>query len=169
MKNLDRTDTRLSLGAVPRPDGSTFFCVWAPYAETVSVETGRRHDVLRTDLARCKEGYFAGFGKGFGHNDLYRYVLDGRNAFADPASRSQPHGVHGPSRIVDHALFRWSDDGWKGIPLSHYIIYELHVGTFTREGTFAAAASCIEYVKDLGVNAIELMPVCQFPGERNWG
>lgn len=155
------------LGALPLQDGSTFFRVWAPFAGTVSVETG--HDMRRTDIPRSEGGYFEGLVSGAGHNDLYRYVIDGRHALADPASRSQPDGVHGPSRIVDHTLFNWSDEERKGIPLAQYIIYELHTGTFTGEGTFEAAIRRLEYLKDLGVNAIELMPVAQFPGEHNWG
>ena len=84
-------------------------------------------------------------------------------------SRSQPEGVHGPSQIIDHSLFPWDDTAWKGIPVDEYVIYELHVGTFTPEGTFEALAGCLDYLKELGVTAIEIMPVGQFPGDRNWG
>jgi len=157
------------LGALPSPDGSTFFRVWAPLAETVSVEIGHPHGVRRTGLIRAGDDYFEGLTENAGHDDLYRYVVDGDYVLPDPVSRSQPKGVHGPSRIVDHSRFRWSDEQWTGIPLGEYVIYELHVGTFTDEGTFEAITGRIEYLKELGVNAIELMPVGQFPGDRNWG
>ncbi|HTS51018.1 MAG TPA: malto-oligosyltrehalose trehalohydrolase, partial [Bryobacteraceae bacterium] len=99
----------------------------------------------------------------------YSLVLDGSQERPDPCSRSQPEGVHGPSEIVDPDSFAWSDANWKGIALEDYIFYELHVGTFTPQGTFDGVRSKLEYLKDLGVTAIELMPVAQFPGTRNWG
>ncbi len=100
--------------------------------------------------------------------DRYSLVLNGADR-PDPYSRSQPEGVHAPSEIVDPDSFQWSDLDWKGIPLADYIFYELHVGTFTAQGTFQAALSKLAHLKDLGVTAIELMPVAQFPGSRNWG
>lgn len=169
MKKSDNMRIGTYLGALPFRDGSTFFRVWAPFADVVSVETGPQPDTRRTGLARCEGGYFEGLADNAGHNDLYRYIIDDRYALPDPASRSQPDGVHGSSQILDHALFNWDDNGWKSAPLDQFIMYELHVGTFTGEGTFEAAAGCIEYLKDLGVNAIELMPVAQFPGRYNWG
>jgi maltooligosyltrehalose trehalohydrolase len=100
----------------------------------------------------------------------YRYVLDGRVERPDPASRFQPDGVHGPSEVVDPNDFQWSDAGWHGRPTDRMIIYELHVGTFTPEGTFEAIVPHLDYLRtELGVTAIELMPVAQFPGTRNWG
>ena len=89
--------------------------------------------------------------------------------FPDPVSRWQPEGVHGPSRIVDAASFPWSDQDWRGIPLEDYLIYELHTGTFTPEGTFESIIPRLPYLRELGVTAIELMPVAEFPGRRNWG
>ena len=118
---------------------------------------------------RSEKDYFQGTVEGARNGDLYRYIVNGAHALPDPASRSQPEGVHGPSRIVDHASFHWNDEGWGGQPLEEYIIYELHVGTFTGEGTFEAILSFLDYLKELGINAIELMPVGQFPGSRNWG
>jgi len=97
----------------------------------------------------------------------YFYQVEGRD-LPDPASRFQPEGVHGPSALVD-ADFQWQDEGWEGIPLEQYLLYELHVGTFTPEGTFDAVIPHLESLKELGVTAIELMPVAQFPGGRNWG
>jgi maltooligosyltrehalose trehalohydrolase len=99
----------------------------------------------------------------------YLYRMDHDRERPDPASHFQPEGVHGPSEIVDHAAFHWEDAGWKGLPLQSMVLYELHVGTFTTEGTFDAVIPRLSDLKDLGVNAIELMPVSQFPGTRNWG
>jgi maltooligosyltrehalose trehalohydrolase len=101
--------------------------------------------------------------------DRYAYLLDGEGPFPDPASRFQPEGVHGPSQIVDPSQFAWSDRGWRGVPLHDAIIYELHVGTFTPAGTFAGVTERLQYLADLGVTVIELMPVADFPGRWNWG
>jgi maltooligosyltrehalose trehalohydrolase len=99
----------------------------------------------------------------------YSYIIDDEKERPDPVSRWQPHGVHGPSRVVDPNEFAWTDADWKGIPLKDLIIYELHVGTFTPEGTFEAIIGKLPYLKSLGINAIELMPIAEFPGGRNWG
>jgi maltooligosyltrehalose trehalohydrolase len=100
---------------------------------------------------------------------LYLYELDGTERRPDPASMRQPAGVHGPSCVVDHRAYKWKDGGWNNIPLEDYIIYELHIGTFSTESTFNGAIDLIPYISDLGVTAVEIMPVCAFPGERNWG
>ena len=100
--------------------------------------------------------------------DRYYYVVDGRQV-PDPVSRLLPEGVHGPTEIVDPLAFRWSDSEWRGLPFVDYVLYELHLGTFTPEGTFDAAIQKLDYLKQLGVTAIELMPVNAFPGRRNWG
>ena len=113
-------------------------------------------------------GYFHAVAEGISAGALYRYRLDGEKERPDPASRYQPQGVHGPSQIVD-SRFNWSDSEWRGIPLEKYVLYELHVGTFTPEGNFEAIVPRLATLKDLGVTAIELMPVAQFPGDRNWG
>ncbi len=99
----------------------------------------------------------------------YLYRLDNKKERPDPASRFQPEGVHGPSQIIDHAFFPWEDDRWKGLVLQDYILYELHVGAFTQEGTFDAIIPHLDYLHELGVTAVELMPVAQFPLNRNWG
>ncbi len=98
----------------------------------------------------------------------YKYLLDGE-VFPDPASRCQPEGVHGPSEVVDQAAFKWADSSWKGLRPEDMVIYELHPGTFTRQGGFAGVQEKLQYLVDLGINAVELMPVAQFPGSRNWG
>lgn len=101
-------------------------------------------------------------------DSLYTFTLDGKIDRPDPASHYQPQGVHGPSQVIDHN-FRWDDGNWKGIKLEEMLIYELHIGTFTSQGDFQSIIPRLDDLIDLGVNTIELMPVAQFPGERNWG
>src|SRR5207253_1421947 len=99
----------------------------------------------------------------------YAFRLDGGEPLPDPRSPWQPSGVHGPSRVVDHGSYAWSDGGWRGVGLADALIYELHVGAFTPEGTFEAAIGKLDHLVALGVNAVELMPVAEFSGERGWG
>ncbi len=120
-------------------------------------------------LDRTKAGYFQGLVHDVAPGDLYFFLLDGRQKRPDPASRRQPSGVHGPSQIVDTRAFQWSDSSWRGRFMAELVIYELHVGVFTQEGTFGGVLKHLEYLAELGITAIELMPVAQFPGTRNWG
>jgi maltooligosyltrehalose trehalohydrolase len=115
------------------------------------------------------EGYFAVHVMGVKPGARYMYRIDGGDPRPDPASRFQPDGVHGPSQVVDPTTFRWADTSWRGIALVEAVIYELHVGTATDAGTFEALIARLDDLRDLGVTAIELMPVADFPGERNWG
>jgi len=126
-------------------------------------------ELLTQELARSPDGTFAGLVEGVRAGDRYRFRKDGEGPFPDPASRYQPEGVHGPSEVVDPDEFAWSDDSWEGLSPETLVIYELHVGTFSPEGTFAGAAQRLEYLLDLGVTAIELMPVADFAGDRSWG
>lgn len=119
-------------------------------------------------LPKGPRGYFEGIVEGVKPGALYLYRLDGGQERPDPASKSQPQGVHNPSRVVD-PRFPWQDRHWHGLSLHNYVIYELHVGTFTEEGTFAAIIPYLDELRELGVTALELMPVAQFPGGRNWG
>jgi maltooligosyltrehalose trehalohydrolase len=154
-----------SLGAVSLADGRCRFRVWAPRAQRVEVRLcGSR----RVPLAAGEPGWFEAEVEGVAPGSRYVYVLDGERERADPASRFQPEGVRGPSEVVDRR-FAWSDADWRGILLENCIFYELHVGTFTPEGTFAAVIPRLDHLVELGVTAIELMPVAQFPGRRNWG
>ncbi|MBI4479756.1 MAG: malto-oligosyltrehalose trehalohydrolase [Acidobacteria bacterium] len=158
-----------SLGAW-REDGVTHFRVWAPYAKELEVvwETSpRRRSAF--PLQKSADGFFQGSFAEAGPGTRYRYRIDGQGPFPDPASRYQPQGVHGPSQVVDAAEFPWTDDAWTGISLDDLALYEMHVGTFTPAGTFAAAAERLPSLRDLGVTAVELMPVADFPGNRNWG
>jgi maltooligosyltrehalose trehalohydrolase len=119
-------------------------------------------------LERDGRGYHSAVRDGVEPGSLYLYRLDGNKERPDPASRFQPRGVHGPSQVFDLS-FLWEDAFWRGIPLRDFIIYELHVGTFTPEGTFKAVIPFLDELRELGITAIELMPVAQFPGSRNWG
>jgi maltooligosyltrehalose trehalohydrolase len=153
---------RRPLGAVPLGDGRIEARVWAPAAASVEIElAGRRHP-----LDAEEDGFFAGEIPGRDGDD-YRFVLDGRAALADPCSRSQPEGVHGPSRVVDTARFEIADG--PALPLEQLVVYELHVGAFSDEGTFDGVALRLPELRELGVTAIELMPVATFPGNRGWG
>lgn len=156
----------LQLGAQPLAEGVRFE-VWAPRAQKVAVTIADLG--VKQALVAQEHGYFTGVVKQARPGARYKYELDDGQAFPDPVSRFQPDGVHGASCVVDPAAHRWTDGHWKGVPFETYVIYELHVGTFTREGTFDAAVAKLPYLKDLGVTAVELMPVNQFPGVRNWG
>ena len=148
-------------------EGRCRFCVWAPFAESVEVHLLSPQERLEP-LVRDRHGYHCGVLEGVEADALYLLRLDGGQERPDPASRFQPQGVHGPSQVVD-AAFDWTDGNWHGLPLPHYIIYELHVGTLTAPGTFDAAIARLDDLAALGVTAVELMPIAQFPGERNWG
>jgi len=151
------------LGATPAGPGRTTFRTWAPSAREVAVElAGARHP-----LAEEGHGVWAGTLEA-GHGDDYRLVLDG-TAWPDPCTRWQPEGLRGPSRVFDPGTLAWTDAGWGGVALEDLVLYELHVGTFTPEGTFDAAIPYLDGLRELGVTAVELLPVAEFPGARGWG
>ena len=151
-------------GAVPLGGGRCRFTVWAPAFERAAVRLGER----LVPLARDPRGVFAGDVDGVRPGDLYRIRLGDTADRPDPASRHQPEGTHGPSRVVDPA-FAWTDGAWTGLPLERLVIYEIHVGAFTPEGTFDAAIGRLDALAELGVTAVEVMPVSQYPGDRGWG
>jgi maltooligosyltrehalose trehalohydrolase len=159
--------TEPHLGAVPLPGNACRFRVWAPKARRVEVHLLGAQDRF-IPLHPAEHGYHQASIENVPPGTLYRYRLDGDKERPDPVSRFQPEGVHGPSAVVDLA-FDWQSTGWHGLPLQHYVIYELHVGTFTPEGTYDAIIPYLDSLCDLGVTAIELMPIAQFPGNRNWG
>lgn len=161
------TQWHLDMGATPVA-GGVHFRVWAPLADSVAVIRCSEGEETSHPLSRSGE-YFQGTIAGMGPGERYWYLLDGALRRPDPVSRCQPEGVHGPSQVVDPAAFPWSDGGWRGVDLDQLITYELHVGTFTPEGTFTAAIGRLDYLCELGVTAVELMPVAEFPGSRNWG
>jgi maltooligosyltrehalose trehalohydrolase len=148
----------LRLGAVPQGTGASEICVWAPSARSIGV---RAHG--QVELERDDEWWVGQF-----EGDDYHLVVDGE-AWPDPCSRWQPEGVKGPSRVLDTSAIECSDDGWEGLSLDELAIYELHVGTFSEEGTFEGIVPRLRKLRELGVSAIELMPVATFPGERGWG
>ncbi len=163
---------RRAAGVEVLPDGAVHARVWAPYARSVSVvlEEGPGSERDPQELTAEGRGYFSGVLAGAGPGTRYRLRLDDDQALiADPASRSQPEGIHGPSEVVDPAAFAWEVDAWEVPPRQDWVLYELHVGTFTPEGTFEAIIPRLPYLRDLGITVIELMPIAQFPGERNWG
>lgn len=155
----------LSVGA--RLQGTTCaFTVWAPFRKKVEVSlpnADTRHHMTKNDL-----GYWSTHVEGVAANTPYLFVLDDDKQLPDPASRSQPEGVHGPSRVIS-PQYPWTDHQWKGLALGDMVIYELHVGTFTPTRTFQGVISKLPYLTSLGINTIELMPLAQFPGDRNWG
>jgi maltooligosyltrehalose trehalohydrolase len=142
--------------------------VWAPHREKVELHLLYPKTAFR-EMERNPTGYYTATVAGVPAGARYLFRLDGKIERPDPASRLQPEGVHGPSQAVDLCAFSWTDTGWEGFALEDSVFYELHVGTFTPEGTFASLTSRLDDLAELGVNTIELMPIAQFPGARNWG
>lgn len=160
---------KLDLGATVTESNHVHFKVWAPTAETMSVRL-HSEDAPRIPLAPTTQGYWEGTVPCLPTDSLYSYIINQNLERPDPASRFQPNGVHGPSVVVDPSSYKWKDSKWKGLPLTQYIMYELHVGAFTPKGTFDSIIQKLPYLRDtIGITAIELMPVAQCPGVRNWG
>jgi maltooligosyltrehalose trehalohydrolase len=154
-----------SLGAILDENGNTTFTVWSPLSENVHVEINGKDLFL---MEKKEFGFWQYKTKNIKAGSLYKFVPGEDKALPDPASLSQPDGVHGASQVVD-LEFNWTDKEWKNPPLEQYIIYELHAGCFTQQGDLAGIEEKLEYLLELGINAIEIMPLAQFPGERNWG
>jgi maltooligosyltrehalose trehalohydrolase len=164
----------LEPGAHCREAGGVRFVVWAPGRRSVEVEAsggagGEASAPRRVSLEPAASGYWTGTAPNLRAGDAYRYLLDGGTPRPDPASHFQPHGVHGPSVIVDHEAFGWEEGSWAGQRPEQMVLYELHAGTFSPEGTFRGILPRLSELAAVGVTAIELMPVAQFPGTRNWG
>jgi maltooligosyltrehalose trehalohydrolase len=155
-------------GAVPSQDGVRFR-LWAPDAHDMILVLHDGTAAGDHPLARTEGGLFETWIRGAAPGDTYSYRMDGDEPRPDPASRYQPQGVHGPSRIVDPETYRWHDEHWQPRRVNDLIVYELHVGTFTPEGTYAAAREKLPYLRDLGITAVEVMPIADFAGTRNWG
>lgn len=156
----------VSLGAHVRPEGVQFR-VWAPEAERVDLVLASDGDLQ--PMEQEDGGTFARLVPDLAPGVRYQFRLNEDEAFPDPASRFQPDGIHEASEVIDPAAYAWQDAGWQGVPQEDLVFYELHVGTFTPEGTFAAAQEKLSYLKELGVTAVELMPVADFPGHWGWG
>ncbi len=159
----------MPFGAECRPDGSVRFRLWAPAAHQVEVHLDEGGKNKRLLLQRCDHGWFEVVTDAAKPGTLYRFQIDDGQEVPDPASRFQPRDVHGPSEVVDPHAFEWQDDSWVGLRWEEAVIYELHVGAFTQAGTFASVCERLDYLSDIGVTAVELMPVADFPGRRNWG
>ncbi len=157
-------------GTFAQPDGSVLWRVWAPHARAVELVLFDG-DGKRTDFHMQPEvmGYFTLQKRSVGEGQRYAFRLDGGPDRPDPCSRWQPDGIHRPSAVFFPDRFQWDERGWAGIRREELVIYELHVGTFTAQGAFDAVVDRLPDLKELGITAIELMPVHQFPGERNWG
>ncbi len=148
-------------------DGTCRFSVWAPnHSRIALLLTGDNRHIA---MDKAGGGYWTHTIEGFEAGTRYMFELDGKDAKPDPASHYQPDGVFGASQVIDHDSFRWSDRGWRGLDIKDLVFYELHIGTFTPEGTFKAAIERVAELQEFGVNAVELMPITQFPGSRNWG
>ncbi|HEY4139117.1 MAG TPA: alpha-amylase family glycosyl hydrolase, partial [Casimicrobiaceae bacterium] len=159
----------MPFGAAVTPDGVRFR-LWAPAAGSIDVGVGATANNLVWHAAhRDSDGWFERNIAGAGPGTRYRFRVDGGTEVPDPASRFNPDDVHGASEVVDPLAYEWRDADWRGRPWHEAVIYELHVGTFTTEGTFAGVERRLDHLVDLGVTAIELMPVADFPGKRNWG
>ena len=159
----------MPFGAEYRPGEGVRFRLWGPKAETVSLCLGDADEEIVIPMERSNGGWFELRVEQAAPGSRYRFQVDSDLKVPDPASRYQPDDVHGPSEVVDAAAFDWKDMAWRGRPWHEAVIYELHVGTFTPEGTFAGVEKRLDYLADLGVTAIELMPLSDFSGKRNWG
>ncbi len=164
---------RYPIGAEPTGHGQTHFRLWAPKGKRVDVvlEDSAEPEATRTfhPLKREANGYFSGIAP-VDTGGRYRFRVDGaKNFHPDPASRSQPEGPHRSSVVVDSSAFRWSDASWPGIEMPGQVLYEMHVGTFTPEGTWQAAAQQLRELAEIGITALEMMPIADFAGEFGWG
>lgn len=160
----------LPIGAEVLPAGGVHFRVWAPQVQQVTIELrdagpGRPEDL---ELEPEGQGYFSAYSPGVTPGTRYSFRV-GEGSYPDPASRFQPDGPHGPSQIIDPRKFQWTDQAWAGVPREGQVIYEMHIGTFTKEGTWAAAEKELPELKKLGITLIEMMPVAEFPGHFGWG
>jgi maltooligosyltrehalose trehalohydrolase len=161
----------LPIGAELLPDGGVHFRTWALGSKNVTVEqyvTDNPNPIRVIPLSAEEGGYFSGTWPDLKAGDLYKYRLV-TGSFPDPASRYQPFGPHGPSQVVNPKAFSWTDNDWRGLPLRSLVIYELHLGTFTHEGTWTGAQEQLPELRRLGVTAVEVMPIADFPGEFGWG
>ncbi|WP_161887837.1 malto-oligosyltrehalose trehalohydrolase [Pontibacter russatus] len=157
-----------TVGSEYQGNGRCRFTVWAPEKKSMTLHLVHPEE-REIEMTRAEWGYFTYETKEATPGTRYFYRPDNGQDYPDPASHFQPEGVHGPSEVVDHSTYTWRDTGWRNLPLQDLVLYELHVGTFTPEGTFEAIIPRLDDLVQTGINGIELMPVAQFPGSRNWG
>jgi maltooligosyltrehalose trehalohydrolase len=155
----------MPFGAEAQAGGGVRFRFWAPGARSIDLSIGNR----MIPLVPQPDGWYEYVDPQAGPGTRYRYRIDGELLVPDPASRFQPEDVDGPSEVIDPHAYKWSDHAWHGRPWREAAIYELHIGTFTPEGSYAGAAKKLKALVDLGITAIELMPLADFAGKRNWG
>ena len=158
----------MPFGAVPGADGVAFR-LWAPSAGRVDLCLRRDGGERRLPLEREADGWFHLTTAEAAPGSRYQFLIDGGQRVPDPASRHQPEDVHGPSEVIDPLAFAWPDDGWRGRPWHEAVCYELHVGTFSARGDFSGVLEHLDHLVELGITAIELMPVADFAGSRGWG
>lgn len=147
-------------------ENSVLFRIWAPDRQEIKLVLSENGKERVCDAMEKSGDFFSGEFKNIGHGTLYKFLVDGNGPFPDPFSSFQPSGVHGPSEIIDHSLFLWTDQEWKGLS-DNPVIYELHTGAFNK--TFSGITDKLDYLCDLGINVIEIMPISDFPGRWNWG
>src|SRR5581483_10579448 len=165
----DSLTRSMPVGSEVLPGEGVSFRVWAPKRRSVEVVLGPDFERSRFPLHAEGDGYFSGIVEQGEAGTLYRFALDGENkTYPDPASRFQPEGPHGPSAVAS-SDFEWTDQDWRGCQLKGQVIYEMHLGTFTPEGTWKAAAEKLPQLAETGVTLIEMMPVADFPGRFGWG
>lgn len=161
--------TDSTCGALVKPDGSVLWRVWAPRARRVELVLFDGTQRRSVPMTAALHGYFTHEQPNVPDGQRYAYRLDEGSDRPDPATRWQPDGVHKPSAVLRPERFQWSNTSWKGVQRADLVLYELHVGTFTPEGTFDAVIPRLQSLRELGITAIEIMPIAQFPGNRNWG
>ena len=162
---MSRRRHNMPFGAELTSDGRVRFRLWAPAAHEVELMLPEG----AVSMSALPNGWFELVTNKARAGSRYRYRIDGKLEVPDPASRSNPDDIHGPSEVIDAAAFEWNDDEWRGRPWHEAVIYELHVGTFSPEGTFAGVEKKLDHLVELGVTVIELMPIADFPGKRGWG
>lgn len=165
-QTLKTVPWKLNLGANFN-QGQVYFRVWAPKCQQIDVVIEGQDRTI--PLEKTDKGYFVGHASDLGVGTLYRYCINQAQSYPDPCSRFQPEGPHGPSMIIDPSAYEWQDEQWKGIEMKGQVFYEMHIGSFTAEGTFDAAAQELEELKRLGITVIEIMPIAEFPGRWNQG
>lgn len=159
----------MPFGAERDEDGTTRFRLWAPDASSVQLDLVHDHGHVAAPMTASEGGWYSATVARLSAGARYQYRIDDRISVPDPASRFNPQDVHAPSAVIDPFAFDWPDTGWRGRPWEEAVIYELHVGTFTAEGRFDAIIGRLDYLAELGVTAVELMPIADFPGRRGWG
>ena len=170
-KNRMKRCHKMPFGAECRDDddGSVRFRLWAPAAHQVELCLEDESQPTLLPLEQQDQGWFELVTEVAKPGSHYRFRIDRGQKVPDPASRYQPRDVHGPSEVIDPNAFNWQDESWRGRRWQDAVIYELHVGAFTAAGTFSSVGERLDYLEELGVTALELMPVADFPGKRNWG